>query len=102
MPVSASSTYAEVAAQFDDNASYDLNSSVEQCKLFIAAGRILLRRTPQETEAGDRNRVRHDLVSIRQMLADAKSWLKANESTSTGRAADGSGYIHPDFRGFMA
>ena len=46
MAPTSTSTFAEVAAQYDDNADYDLNGSVSQAKLFIHAARILIRRRP--------------------------------------------------------
>jgi hypothetical protein len=79
MSLSSSSTLAEVEAQYDDNASYDLSGSVASCKLFIEAARLLLRRMADEVQAGGGSRVRQERSVIQQQLDDARRWWMSND-----------------------
>jgi hypothetical protein len=76
--LTANSSYDEVAAQYDNNAGYDVNGSVASCKLFIEACRILSQRRPTEIESqGDR--LQHDPAALRSELAEAKAWLQRQQ-----------------------
>ncbi len=83
MALTSSSTLSEVQAQYEDNASYDLNASVAECKLFIQAARILIRRTIDESAHGS-TRMRESVSRLENELKKAEAWLAAN-----GGGADG-------------
>lgn len=78
MTLSSASNLSEIQAEFDDNAGYDLNGSVAECKAFILAGRLLLRRHADES-SHEETRLVQKSETIREMLAAAETWLKAND-----------------------
>ena len=82
MAEDSSSTFAEVEAAYDDNAGYDVNGSVEECKLFIVAGRILLRRLNEQTKQGD-DEARKRTKAIQDAVDEALKWWKANDTAAT-------------------
>ena len=47
--INSTSTLAQIEAAYDDNASYPENNSAAECRLFVTACRILLRRMPAQT-----------------------------------------------------
>lgn len=83
MPLSSSSTDAEVWAAYDDNASYDTDNSLSKCSAFITACRILLRRTPQQAIHGNRS-VSSDLARIANELQQAQQWQTAAQLSAAG------------------
>lgn len=89
MALTSASTLAEVQAQYDDNVSYDLNGSVSSCKLFIEAGRILLRRLADETQGASGARVRQERAVIQSQLADATRWWMSNDSSAAISGGNG-------------
>lgn len=95
--LSSNSSLAEINAAYEDHCDYDLEGSVEDCRVFIKACRILLRRMTEEDQRGDR-RIRDSYVKIRDELAKAESWLKANDSTQQ-QYGNGS-VIHASFEDF--
>ena len=83
MAVTSASTLADVEAQFDDNADYDVALSSAKAQLFIQAGRILLRR--YKSSASQRGTAfSRDIGSIEQQLADAVKWWRVSRA-STGQ-----------------
>jgi hypothetical protein len=97
LAISSTSTLAEVIAQFEDNADYDVSADTAKAKLFIVACRILLRRNPNEVAHGT-GRVRIEPGAIQGELDAAMAWLKANDSTSV---AGPRGYVrYANFRNF--
>jgi len=98
MSLSSASTDAEVWAAYDDNCSYDLNGSVTECKAFIQACRILLRRMAQAVEQGD-NRVQDDYAKIENQLNEAVEWWQSNDTdAATSRRARR--IVHADLSDF--
>lgn len=97
MALSSTSSTRVVQAQYDDNASYDLNGSVAQCKLFIEACRILLRRVPDETFHGgtQADGYRNDPSKIQDALERAEFWWQANDPDALA-VASGGGVVHFD------
>lgn len=92
--LTSTSTDAEVWASYDDNASYEEDSSRAKALAFVTACRILLRRRPnrvvkegEEIEFNDR--------AITQELNDVRQWLSLNPSTSAG-----AGVHYADLRDF--
>lgn len=87
MPLTADSTLAEIHAQYDDNADYDLTGSVSKAKLFIHACRLLLRRlTDSASKDGESFSVRYE--RIQKQLDEALSWWHANDqAASSGPSA---------------
>lgn len=84
MAVTSASTLAAVEAQFDDNADYDIEGSAAKAKLFIQAGRILLRR--YRSSASQRGTTfSRDMGALEAQLDAAVTWYRAK----TGSAANG-------------
>jgi hypothetical protein len=77
--LSSVSTDAEVWASYDDNASYQEDSSQSKASAFITACRILARRLPISA-ARDGQSVSRE--SLRQEAAEANAWLAANPGSS--------------------
>lgn len=96
---SASST-ATVIAAYEDNIDYDLQGSVSMCKDFIQAARILNRRAPEEVTHGNQ-RVKEMVDAIPKALANAESWLAANDTDYSSRRSVGSVILggFSEFRG---
>lgn len=100
MSLSSASTMAEIENAYDDNASYDLNGSVTECKEFIAACRILLRRKPQDRSI-DKMSMGYNLELWQTQLAKAEQWLSINDSTTAAASAHSGSVRHftmADFR----
>ena len=94
--LTSASTDAEVEAAFDDNADYDLENSLDKCKAFIQAGRILLRR--RETMASYNGRTRQqDNADLRTQLQTALDWFRNNSDDS---GAKGASVTYMDLGGF--
>jgi hypothetical protein len=84
--LSASSSYSEIRAAFDDNASYEEDGSVAKAKAFITACRMLLRRTPKRAAVGGGgHELELDPAIIKEMMADAQEWIAANDVIAGGR-----------------
>lgn len=79
--LSSSSTDQEVWNAYDDNAAYDVDSSIAKAKNFIEACRILLRRRPNRVGVGSQS---VDFESVRQELDDAREWLALNNTSANG------------------
>jgi hypothetical protein len=88
--LTGSSTDEAVWAQYDDNAAYDVDSSVTKAKLFIEACRVLLRRRPTSIGFGQRST---EFEAVQQALDDARKWLALNNTS-----ANGGSVRHLDFR----
>lgn len=88
--LSSSSTDAEVWEAYDDNASFEEDSSPTKAAAFITACRILLRRRPQMTNV-DNTQVAFEAGRISDELKQARNWLASN------RASSGSGVRHLHF-----
>jgi len=72
--LNSSSTDEQVRNAYDDNASYAENDSVSECKAFITACRILLRREFKST-SGAGISVLTNMDAIAQELREARVWL---------------------------
>ena len=83
MAITSASTLAEVAAEFEDCAGYDVSNDAALCRRFIIACRFLLQRNPTEIAHGT-GRVRIEPTAIQTMLSKAEDWLETNDTTSTG------------------
>jgi hypothetical protein len=110
MPLSSTSTRAEVLAAYADNAGYDVNNSVSQCKDFIVACRLLL--SPQyqlkrvnhggasRGSGGEEAEVDQQLILAQ--LAEAKAWLAVADPAGAGADPGGGGVVYlektSDFR----
>jgi hypothetical protein len=83
--ISSASTLAEVKAAYYDNASYDIDGSVQEANNFLAACRQLLIRIPKQVGHGNRaEEVEIDPAVIQQQEADCKRWLFANSTHQAG------------------
>lgn len=85
MTLTAESTLAEVQAQYDDNADYDLNGSVAQAKLFIQACRLLLRRMA-DSASKDGEQFSNAYQKIQGQLDAALAWWRTNDVSVAGQA----------------
>lgn len=94
MPLSSTSTLAEIKAAYADNASYEANDSVSQAQAFIAACRLLLLKLPKRTVTGNRYELELDLDLIRDELEAAKRWASVRGSNDSGNV------IFPSFDNF--
>jgi len=97
MPLSSTSTYAEIQAEYLDTAGYDATGDVALARRFITACRYLILLSPQRSEHGD-ERIEFDRDRIKDQEAAAKAFVKANATVSEG----GSGYIHADLAEFRS
>ncbi len=83
--LSSASSFAEIRAAFDDNASYEEDDSVTKARAFVTACKLLLRRTPKRASVGrDGHELELDPAIIKEMMADAQEWVAANEVDSDG------------------
>lgn len=87
--LTSASTDAAVWASYDDNASYEEDSSRTEALAFITACRILLRRRPKVARRGGQN-IEFDANLIRSELESAQAWLNLHPSTTTTRTRYGS------------
>lgn len=92
MALGSASTLEQIEAQYDDNASYDLNGSIASCKLFIEAARLLLRRQADEIQGGGGSRVRQDRTVLERALDAAQRWWMASDP-SAGRTGGASNAV---------
>lgn len=81
--LSSSSTDAQIWNAYDDNASFEEDSSATKAAAFLTACRILLRRRPQMTNV-DGTMVSFEPNVIQSELNRARSWLAANRSSGAG------------------
>ena len=79
--VDSASTWEEVVAAYDDNASYDVTGDVEMCKAFIVAARVLLRRL-QTVSKNSTAQVEMDPAQVKSQLDAAQNWWRANDTTA--------------------
>lgn len=94
--LSSASTDAEVWASYDDNASYEEDSSVTKARAFITACRILLRRTPKRSRGGNDNEVEFDPTRITKEMEEARQWIASSPSST----ASAGSVRFPDFSEF--
>lgn len=78
--LTSSSTDAQVAAAYDDNASYEEDNSPTKAAAFLTACRILKRRVPQSMSSSPGSVTERDLDADIEAVQD---WLKANGSTQS-------------------
>lgn len=88
--LSSSSSFAEIRAAFDDNASYEEDGSVIKAKAFVTACRMLLRRMPKRASVGGGggaggHELETDPAVIKEMMTDAQEWIAANDVVAGGR-----------------
>ena len=89
----SASTYAQVTAAYDDNASYEEDASVAKAKSFITACRFILRRVPTRSGKGAGGETEFDQTIVRDEMDKARRWLGGQTS-----AGGGGGAIYGDFR----
>lgn len=82
--LSSTSTLAEVQAAYDDNASWQEDSSVAKAKAFATACRMLLRRLATEQAVGqERIRLDENLRQLRAELSHVTDWISVNATSSS-------------------
>jgi len=86
MPLSSTSTLAQVQAAYDDNASYEEDGDAAKARAFITACRLLIRRLARSVEKSSgsiRQRVELELAQIREQQAAAQAWLAVHGGAKT-------------------
>lgn len=86
--LSSTSTDAEVAAAYDDNASYETDASPSKAAAFIEAVRILLRRRPKKAGKGRSQEIEFDMTILRDQILDAQRWLAQYGVSGGGAVAE--------------
>ena len=82
--LSSSSTWAQVKAAYDDNASYEEDGSASKARAFVTACRIILRRLASRAANGDQE-VEFDPKLIQSELNAARQYVAtADPATHTG------------------
>ncbi len=99
MAVTSSSTLAQIKADYEDNADYDLEASTAKCKLFIHAARLLVSRVSEEAENAGR-KVGTRTQKYETEIKAAKDWLALNDSTYAGNSQNQEAYTFPSFDNF--
>lgn len=83
--LSSASTYADITAAYDDNASYAEDGSVTKAKAFVTACRLLIRKSPSENAiSSDRLRLDENLRQYRREMEDAQAYIAAYDTSGTG------------------
>jgi len=98
VPLSSSSTTAQVLSAYADNASYEENDSLSQAKAFVSACRLLLSpaHSFKRSMAGGRNGSEVELSQdlLMKQMDEARRWVAAKQAESSG------GVTHVDLTGF--
>ncbi len=81
--LNADSTNEEVWDSYDDNSSFEEDSSVAKARAFITAANILLRRRPLRSVVGSTD-MQFDAKSVQDQLAYARQYVANNATSSTG------------------
>lgn len=89
--VTSASTFAQVVAAIEDNASYDMVGDATMCREYIVACRVYLRRLADELWQGD-VKTKDTPEKVQRQLAAAESWLSSND-TSAATAGTGSNRV---------
>lgn len=93
MPITATSTIAQVEAQLLDNSGYDAgDGSVASAKLFAAACRALLGKRPADLGHGS-GRLAYSRSEMLSMLTRAEQWIASQGSASDGSGTVGASYF---------
>ena len=99
--LSSSSTDQAVWDSYDDNASYEEDSSTTKAAAFITACRILLQRRPKRSSLGGRQQgteFEFDPGTYEREIDDARKWRDKELLTSATPGVPG--VIHAGFRTF--
>ena len=85
MPLSSSSTDAQIQAAIDDNASYDESQSVTAARAYRTALRMMIGRVSSRTEQSDQgSSLKANLDGWRQEMNQVQSWLSTYDSDLAG------------------
>lgn len=94
--LSSSSTIQQIKDAYDDNASYEEDNDVAKAKIFVTACRMLLMKIPKLAgHGGGQVAMSPDL--IRKELADARTFLQANDTSTSARKRR---VLHPDLSNY--
>ena len=83
--LSDTSTFAEVSAAYDNNASYAEDASIAKALAFCTACRIRLNRVPKLASHGGAGAetFESDPTSIQAELTKAERWVASRSTTNT-------------------
>ena len=96
--LSGTSTNADVAAAYDDNACYAETGSLARAKAFVTACRILLHRRPSQM-GGLGNARSFDQQLVQKELERAQDWIVARPDAS-GQTDNGPRVTRANFSDF--
>ncbi len=82
MAVDSKSTLAEVQAELEDCAGFDVEGSLDKAARFVTAYRILLARRPQRIGHGGTETLEYDLERYETMYRDALQYWQAHSGAS--------------------
>ena len=94
MALDKNSTFADVKAQYQDNAGYDITGSVSSARLFIEAIRHLRGVVRAQRATGVDGGGEFEMATLDQEMKDAREYVRDNASSTTGVM------IHTDMRRF--
>ena len=96
MALDKNSTFADVKAQYQDNAGYDITGSVSSARLFIEAIRHLRGVVRAQRATGVDGGGEFEMATLDQEMKDAREYVRDNTSITTV----GGAVIHTDMRSF--
>lgn len=79
MPLTSSSTDAEVQAEYDNTASYILDQDLDKARRFVVAATIMISRRPSSMTKGA-NAMSNRVDLIDAALQRAQKWLEARST----------------------
>lgn len=78
--LSSSSTWAQIKAAYDDNASYEEDASVSKARAFVTACRMILRRLATKAKNGD-SEIEFDTRIVQDEMKQAQRYVAAVDPT---------------------
>jgi hypothetical protein len=93
--LTSSSTYAQVLAEYDDNASWEEDASLSKAKAFLTACRFLLRYAKVQSRTGrgtgasqemDYDTIRSEMNEARAFVADQEASASSSTNPSVTHA----------------
>jgi len=100
MPLTSSSTLAEVKAAMEDNASYAVHNSLSECEAYIdAVNRFMVRAAEGQVHGGkgggEELRLGKNLEILERALRTAINW----QAAQAGTAGAAGGVVYADLSG---
>jgi len=95
--LSSSSSFADVVAAYEDNASWEEDGDLAKAKAFITACRFLLRYAQRSAKRGQGTAAEQEFNydAVRAEMAQARAYVAEQESGTTSNP----NVIHADWQG---